>query len=124
MNLARVFLLTVLMATAGASGGGAAGANVAPGGLIIGGFVVGVAAVIASGFLAARWGWIHPGQRLWCVLGGVFGFALAWMVTLATIMTPGALIASVILVGLGAVLGAAVGAGPHTVALTRDSRGR
>ena len=124
MNLARVFLLSVVLATAGAAGGGFVGANVAPGGLIIGGFVLGVAAVIASGYLAARWGWIQPGQRLWCVLGGVFGFALAWMVTLATIMTPGALIASVVLVGLGAVLGAVVGVSPHTVALTRDSRGR
>lgn len=124
MNLARVFLLTVVLAAAGAAGGGAAGANVAPGGLLIGGLVAGVAAVIASGFLAARWCWIQPGQRLWCILGGVVGFALAWMVTLATIMTPGALVASVILVGLGAVLGAIVGMSPQTAALTRRSRGR
>lgn len=124
MNHARVFVLSVLLATAGAAAGGVAGANLAPGGLIIGGFLAGVAAVIASGYLAARWRWIHPGQRLWCILGGVFGFALAWMVTLATIMTPGALVASAILVGVGAVLGAVVGTSPHATALTRHSRGR
>lgn len=124
MKLARVFLLTVVLATAGAAGGGAAGANIAPGGLLVGGFLAGTGAVIASGFLAARWGWIHPAQRLWCILGGVVGFALAWMVTLATIMTPGALVASVLLVGVGAVLGAVVGISPHTAALTRHGRDR
>jgi hypothetical protein len=35
------------------------------------------------------------------------------MVALATIMTPGALVAASILVGVGAVLGAVVGVSPH-----------
>lgn len=116
MTLMKVFLLTIALAVTGAALGGYAGANVAPGGLLVGGFLVGVGAVVASGFLATRWGWIRRSQRLWCVLGGVSGFALSWVVTLATIMTPGALIASAVLVGIGAVLGAVVGVSPHVEA--------
>jgi hypothetical protein len=116
MNLVKVFLLTMAAAVAGAAGGGYAGANVAPGGLLVGGFLLGTAAVIGSGYLAERVGWIRRHQRLWCILGGASGFAMAWVVTLATIMTPGAIIASTVLVGVGAVLGAVVGVSPHAEA--------
>lgn len=113
MNLLKVFLLTVLLAAGGAALGGFAGTSMGPGGLLLGGFVAGTAFVVAGGFLSARLRWIRTEQRLWSILGGAFGFALAWMVALATIMTPGALIASSIIVGIGAVLGAVVGVSPH-----------
>lgn len=124
LNLVKVFALSMLLAGGGALGGGVAGMLTAPGGLIIGGLLAGTAGVVLAGYLATRWCWLARGQRLWSILGGGFGFALAWMVTLATIMTPGALIGSIILVGVGAVMGAVVGASPHAGALTRDSRGR
>ena len=113
MNLIKVFLLTVLLAGGGAALGGVAGTNVGPGGLLVGGFLAGTMFVIVGGFLSARFRWIAPEQRLWCILGGAFGFALAWMVALATIMTPFALLAATVLVGVGAVLGAVVGVSPH-----------
>jgi hypothetical protein len=113
VNLVKVFLLTVLLAAGGASLGGFAGTNIGAGGLLLGGFVAGTVFVVVAGFLSAKFRWIKLDQRLWCILGGAFGFALAWMVALATIMTPGALIAASILVGVGAVLGAVVGVSPH-----------
>jgi hypothetical protein len=113
VNLVKVFLLTVLLATGGAALGGFAGTNIGAGGLLVGGFLAGTTCVVIGGFLSARFSWIRPEQRLWCILGSAFGFTLAWMVALATIMTPGALIAATILVGVGAVLGAVVGVSPH-----------
>jgi hypothetical protein len=113
VNLVKVFLLTVLLATAGAALGGFAGTSIGAGGLLLGGFLAGTIFVVVGGFLSVTFRWIRPEQRLWCILGGAFGFALAWMVALATIMTPGALIAATVLVGVGAVLGAVVGVSPH-----------
>ena len=114
MNLIKVFLLTILLAVGGAAAGGALGMNIAPGGLLVGSFVVGAAFVLLSGWLSARWKWISPPQRLWMMLGAAFGFMLACMVALATIAVPGGLIASSLLVGTGAVLGAIVGVSPHS----------
>jgi hypothetical protein len=114
MNLIKVFLLSVLLAIGGAAAGGAAGMNIAPGGLLLGSFVVGASFVVLSAFLSARWKWITPPQKLWMMLGGAFGFILACMVALATIAVPGGLLASSVLVGAGAVLGAIVGVSPHS----------
>lgn len=113
MNLIKLFLLAILLGSLGAGAGGAVGSNIGPGGVLGGGFVVGVAFVIASGYLGVRWRWIQREQRIWSILGASFGFALAWMVTLATITVPGALTLSTVLIGLGAVLGAVVGISPH-----------
>ena len=114
MNLIKVFLLSVLLAIGGAAAGGAAGMNIAPGGLLVGSFLVGAAFVVLSAFLSARWRWISPSLKLWMILGGAFGFILACMVALATIAVPGGLLASSVLVGAGAVLGAIVGVSPHS----------
>jgi hypothetical protein len=117
MNLIKVFLLTVLLATCGAALGGIVGTRIGPGGLLLGGFLAGGTFVVLGAYVSDKLHWIRRDQRLWCMLGAAFGFTLAWMVALATIMTPGALIAATTLVGVGAVLGAVVGVSPHAKAL-------
>jgi len=114
VNLIKVFLLTILLAIGGTAAGGAAGMNIAPGGLLIGSFLVGAAFVVLSAYLSTRWKWITPSQKFWMMIGGGFGFMLACMVALATIAVPGGLLASSVLVGAGAVLGAIVGVSPHS----------
>ena len=111
MNLLKLFLLAVLLAAVGVASGGAVGMNIGRGGLLLGGFIVGVLFVIACGFLGARWHWIERSQRLWAILGGGFGFMFAFMVALATIAVPYALLASTVLVGTGMVLVAVAGGG-------------
>jgi hypothetical protein len=113
MNLIKLFLLAILLGGVGGAAGGALGTNLGAGGLLLGGLIVGIICLVAGGWLSARWHWIAPTQRIWSILGATFGFVLAWMVTLATIAQPGALIASTILVGTGAVLGAVVGKEPR-----------
>lgn len=116
MNLVKLFLLSILLGGGGGAAGGALGTNLGSGGLLIGGLLVGLVCLLAAGWLSARWRWIESSQRIWSILGAAFGFVLAWMVTLATIAQPGALMASTILVGAGAVLGAVVGRSPRTTA--------
>jgi hypothetical protein len=113
VNLAKLFLLSILLAGAGSALGGAAGMGIGRGWLILGGFIVGGIFVVLGGFLGTRLHWIQPSQRLWSILGAVFGFAFAWMVALATLRVPGVLYASTLLVGIGAVLGAVIGISPH-----------
>jgi hypothetical protein len=113
MNLVKLFLLSILLGGVGGAAGGALGTNLGAGGLLVGGLLVGIACLVAAGWLSARWRWIERTQRIWSILGAAFGFLLAWMVTLATIAQPGALLASTLLVGTGAVLGAIVGRSPR-----------
>jgi hypothetical protein len=114
MNQVKVFLLMMLMAGAGGALGSMAGHALGRGGLIAGGVLGGSALVVAAGFLATRWHWLHPGQRVWAIAGGVFGFLLAVMVTLSTLSSPVGPVLSTLLVGTGAVLGAKVGGSAHT----------
>jgi hypothetical protein len=90
-----------------------AGHGLGRGGLLAGGFVVGMLFCVAGGFIGERLHWIKRSQRLWVVLGGVAGFALACMVALSTLSTPMGPILSTLLIGSGAVLGAVVGKSPH-----------
>jgi hypothetical protein len=113
MNLVKLFLFMLLMAGAGGALGSMAGHSLGRGGLITGGVVGGSLLVVAAGFLATRWGWLHPGQRVWAIAGGVFGFLLAVMVTLSTLSSPIGPVLSTLLVGTGAVLGAKVGGSAH-----------
>ena len=113
MNLIKVFLLAVFMAGAGAGIGGALGTKLGRGGLLIGALVLGMALVILSGFLSERWKWIRHEQRLWAILGGAYGFALAWVVAVATIANPRALPGAAAIVGMGMALGAVAGTTRH-----------
>src|SRR5881397_2479210 len=96
----------VLLGGAGGALGSMGGHSLGRGGVIAGGLVGGAALVIAGGFLGERWRWIKPPQRLWTILGGVMGFALASMVTLSTLSSPVGPMSSTLLIGTGAVLGA------------------
>ena len=113
MNYVKVFLLMMLFGGVGGSLGSMLGNAVGRGGVIGGGIVGGTLLVIGAGFLAARWHWVRSEQRLWCILGGVAGFALAALVTLSTLSSPIGPIASTLLIGTGAVLGALVGSSAH-----------
>ena len=75
------------------------------GGLFVGGIVGGLLLVVAVGYLSERRHWIRQTQRLWVILGGVFGFVLACMVTLSTLSSPIGPILSTLLIGAGAVFG-------------------
>jgi hypothetical protein len=109
----KLALLMIFLGGAGGAVGAVAGKDLGPGGLIGGGFFVGALLVVAAGFLATRWEWIHPQQRLWAILGGVFGFGLAFMVLLSTLASPLSPILCPLMIGVGAVLGAVVGKSPH-----------
>ena len=113
MNQVKLFLLMILMSGAGGVVGSMAGHSVGRGGLIVGGIVGGTLLVVAAGYLAARWSWLHQGQRVWAIAGGVFGFLLAVMVALSTLSSPIGPVLSTLLVGTGAVLGATVGRSAH-----------
>lgn len=113
MNLAKLFLLTVFLGGAGGALGSIAGNALGEGGVLAGGFLGGAGLVVASGALGTRWRWIKPPQRIWTILGGVFGFGLACMVTLSTLSSPIGPLLSTLLIGSGAVLGAVVGNSPH-----------
>lgn len=116
MNLLKLSLLMIFLGGAGGAIGSMVGNSLGRGGVIGGGFVVGSLLVVAAGFLGARWAWITHAQRLWAILGGVFGFALAAIVTLSTLSSPVGPVLSTLLIGTGAVLGAIVGNSPHAKA--------
>jgi hypothetical protein len=84
-----------------------------PGGLIVGGAVGGALFVLVATWLATRWQWIMPHQRMWTAIGGIIGFALAVFVTLSTLSSPVGPILSTLLVGIGAVLGTRIGVSAH-----------
>ena len=97
----------------GAALGSIVGHGLGRGGLFAGAFVGGVLLCVAGGFIGERIHWIRPPQRLWVILGAVFGFALACMVALSTLSSPIGPFLSTLLIGSGAVLGAVVGKSPH-----------
>jgi hypothetical protein len=113
MKLALLFLSMCVLAGAGAALGSMVGHGLGNGGVLAGAFVGGVLLVLLDGSLAVRLGWIRRSQRLWATLGGVFGFALACTVALATLSSPVGPILSTLLVGSGATLGALVGQSAH-----------
>ena len=112
----KLALLMIFLGGAGGAIGSMGGTSLGPGGLIAGGLVVGALLVVAAGFLATRWDWIEPPQRLWAILGGVFGFGLALMVLLSTLASPLGPLLSPLLIGVGGALGALIGKNPHAKA--------
>lgn len=113
MSLFLLFLLVCLLAGVGGAVGSMAGHALGAGGLIAGGVVGGILFVAGATFLAARWGWILPRQRLWTTIGAVVGFALAVFVALSTLSSPVGPALSTMLAGFGAVLGSRIGVSAH-----------
>lgn len=113
MKRAPLFFAMCALGGAGGALGSMAGHALGRGGLLVGGFVGGVVLIALGGFLAARLRWIRESQRLWTILGGVFGFVLACMVALATLSSPIGPVLSTLLVGSGALVGALVGHSAH-----------
>ena len=112
-NLTLLFVSMCLLGGAGGALGSIAGHGLGSGGLFAGGIVGGLLLVVAVGYLSERRHWIRQTQRLWVILGGVFGFVLACMVTLSTLSSPIGPILSTLLIGAGAVFGAMVGQSAH-----------
>jgi hypothetical protein len=113
MHAALLFLLMCVFGGAGGAVGSMLGNALGPGGVFLGGFVGGVALVFAAAYVAVGRGWIAREQRFWTVIGGIFGFGLAALVTLTTLSSPVGPILSTLMIGLGAVLGARIGVSAH-----------
>ena len=112
-SLAKLFGLEVLLGGAGAVAGSMLGNAFGRGGVLGGAVIGGVALVIAAGFIACRLGWIRRAERFWVIGGGVAGFVVACLVALATLSSPMGPVVSSLLIGIGALLGAAFGRSPH-----------
>src|SRR6185503_8546258 len=104
------------MLLAGGAGGvlgSIVGSGLGRGGLTAGGVIGGAAVVAAAAFLATARGWITARQRPWTIAGAEVGFGAACLVALSTLSSPIGPIASTLLIGAGAVLGAVLGGSPH-----------
>jgi uncharacterized membrane protein YeaQ/YmgE (transglycosylase-associated protein family) len=112
-KLLKLFFLEVLLGGAGAVAGSMLGNAFGRGGLFAGAVIGGAVMVTIAGYLACRADCIHRGERLWVIAGGLAGFGAACLVTLATLSTPAGPLASSVLIGIGAVLGAMLGRSPH-----------
>jgi hypothetical protein len=102
-----------LLAGVGGAAGSMAGHALGPGGLIAGGLLGGIGLVAAAVWLASRWRWINPGQRVWTAVGALVGFGFAVFVTLSTLSSPVGPAFSTALVGLGGILGSRIGGSRH-----------
>ena len=114
--MVKVGLLMILLGGVGAAVGALVGTSLGPGGTIGGGLFVGALFVVGAGFLATRWDWIASGQRLWAILGGVFGLGMAAMMFLSTLYSPVGHYVSPMLIGIGGALGTLVGSSAHAKA--------
>ena len=114
--MVKLALLMILLGGVGGAVGALVGTSLGPGGTIGGGLFVGMLFVVGAGYLAARWHWIAAGQRLWAILGGVFGLGMATMMFLSTLYSPVGHYVSPVLIGIGGALGALVGNSAHAEA--------
>ena len=112
-KLLKLFLLEVLLGGAGAVGGSMLGNAFGRGGLFAGAVIGGIAMVIVAGYIACRLDCVVERERLWVIGGGIAGFLVACLVTLATLSSPVGPLAASLLIGVGAVLGAVLGRSPH-----------
>lgn len=112
-QLVKLFLLEVFLGGAGAVLGSILGNALGRGGLLAGAVIGGVTMVTVAGYLACRFECVRHNERLWVIGGGIAGFIVACLVTLATLSSPVGPILSTLLIGIGAVLGWTLGRSPH-----------
>ncbi len=101
-----LFITATILSGGAAMGGSITGAAVGKKGLWIGGIVGGLVGASISSWLAAKLGWIAPSQRARTTLGTAIGFLIAATIAVNTLSSPVGPIASTLLAGLGAVIGA------------------
>lgn len=112
-KLVKLFFLEVILGGAGAVLGSMLGNAFGRGGLITGAVIGGVVMVVVAGHLACRWDCVRRSERFWVIAGGVAGFVIACLVTLATLSSPVGPMLSALFIGAGAVLGSLLGRSPH-----------
>jgi hypothetical protein len=113
IELIKLFFLEVLLGGAGAVLGSILGNSFGRGGLFAGAVIGGVVMVAIAGHLACRFNCVHRSERFWVIGGGIAGFLVACLVTLATLSSPIGPVLSALLIGVGAVLGSLLGRSPH-----------
>jgi hypothetical protein len=101
-----LFFTAIILSGGAALGGSIAGNAVGKTGLWVGGVVGGLVGASLSSWLAAKLGWIASSQRARTTIGTAIGFLLAAGIAVNTLSSPVGPIASTILAGLGAVIGA------------------
>ena len=87
-------------------GGSIAGAAVGKKGIWVGGIIGGLVGASISSWIAAKFGWIANSQRARTTIGTIIGFLIAAAIAVNTLSSPTGPIASTVLAGLGAVIGA------------------
>jgi hypothetical protein len=105
-----LFLPMWIVGGAGAAVGSMVGHAFGSRGLFIGAIVGGLIGVALIAQFAAWRGWISKSQKGMTTLGAALGFLLAAVIATRTLSSPIGPILSSLLIGVGAVLGARVGA--------------
>ena len=106
MSRVFLFIAATILSGAAAVGGSIAGSAVGKTGLWVGGIVGGLVGASISSWLSAKLGWIANSQRARTTVGSAIGFLCAAGIAVNTLSSPVGPIASTLLVGLGAVIGA------------------
>jgi len=110
MKRVWLFLAMWIVGGLGAAVGSILGHALGSRGLYIGAIVGGLLAVALVSQFAAWRGWISKSQRGMTTLGGALGFLVAAVIATRTLSSPIGPILSSFLIGVGALLGARVGA--------------
>lgn len=114
MNRVALFLTASLLAGASAVGGSIVGHATGAQGVMIGGVVGGLLGAAASSFLARHRRWIAPAQLRGTAIGTSVGFLAAATVATQTLDSPVGPMLSTLLIGVGALAGAAMHRDPVT----------
>ena len=101
-----LFLVAIILCGLGAMGGSIAGNAFGKTGLWVGGVVGGLVAASITSWLAAKMDWISNRQRARTTVGTAIGFLIAAGIAVNTLSSPVGPVASTVLCGLGAVIGA------------------
>lgn len=101
-----VFLVTSFLAGLGGVLGSIVGNAAGKTGLWIGGVVGGLIGAMAAAIVSKALGWIQPAQLRGAAIGGSLGFLAAALIAVNTLSSPIGPVASTVLAGLGAIVGA------------------
>jgi hypothetical protein len=111
MKKVWLFLAMWIVGGVGAAVGSIVGHAFGSRGVFIGAIIGGLLAVVLIAQFAGWRGWISKSQRAMTMLGGALGFLAAAVIATRTLSSPIGPILSSLLIGVGALLGARLGAG-------------